>query len=727
MWPMQPSDRFTKKREIGLIFPAALLCWEWLLALSKVTDILYIGQFLFLFIAFLLIDQLRFSSYLRSLLKMLLVMIFIYQKILLPLNISLVSFEWLKLAISETKELFFSPLEGLQNGLPLIRTGLFLIFLWLIAWITNRWMIAGKQFLPFFFVTVVFLSTLDTYTPYNGKAAVVRVMIYGLLFLAWFQLRRLLERVHGKNVNPKGWFPLALSIVILATTVGWAAPKPDPSWQNPISLLASQHGVGGIKSGRIGYGSDDSQLGGPFIQDERIAFTATVDRPYYWRGESRVLYTGSGWKNEEDQVKRLQLTPLENNKREVSSVLFEQMKVQKNQAHVSWPRPIHFIFFTPGQLSEVEKEALTDDILYWNGGYWSSNTTPLKEYRITTEIPEIVEEELIQARTNYSLEEQFKYLQLPEDLPDRVHTLAKQITKEHHTPYEQAKAIERFLRSGEYKYETQDVPVPKEGEDFVDQFLFESKRGYCDHFSTSMVVLLRASGIPARWVKGFGPGESEYDSKTEKYYVTVRNQNAHSWVEVYFPDFGWIPFEPTPGFVNPTPMVREKEEENDSESEEMTLPISPVQQRPDLLEEESREAASSQTESQTSFQKISLWLTYAFVFLILLISGWFLRRRLYWWSLFRYQHTNWDDKETLMKIFKGFLQLLHWQQGPRKPDQTFREYVLNPRSVMEPTSEIYELINLYEGIHYSDKKEEALKEGLGLKRSWEKLLRQFRP
>ncbi len=52
MWPMQPSNRFNKKREIALIFPAALLCWEWLLALSEVTDILYIGQFLFLFILF---------------------------------------------------------------------------------------------------------------------------------------------------------------------------------------------------------------------------------------------------------------------------------------------------------------------------------------------------------------------------------------------------------------------------------------------------------------------------------------------------------------------------------------------------------------------------------------------------------------------------------------------------------------------------------------------------
>lgn len=727
MWPMQPSNRFTKKREIGLILPAALLFWEWLLALSEVTDISYIGQLLFLFIAFLLTDQLRLPSYLRSLLKMLLVMTFVYQKILLPLNISLVSFEWIILALSEAKELFFSPLEGLQNGFPVIRTGLFLILLWLIAWITNRWMIVSKQFLPFFFVTIVFLSALDTYTPYNGKAAVVRVIVYGLLFLAWFQLRRLLERVQGKNVNPKGWFRLALSIVILATTVGWIAPKPDPSWHNPISLLASQHGVGGIKSGRIGYGSDDSQLGGPFIQDDRVAFTATVDRPYYWRGESRVIYTGSGWKDGEDQVKRLQLMPLENNRREVSSVLFEQIKVQKNQAHIIWPKPTHFIFFTPGQLSEVEKEALTDDILYWNGGYWSSNTMPLKEYRITTEIPKIVEKELNQARTNYSLEEQFKYLQLPEELPERVHTLAKQITKEYHTPYEQAKAIERYLRYGEYQYETQDVPAPKEGEDFVDQFLFESKRGYCDHFSTSMVVLLRASGIPARWVKGFGLGENEYDSKTEKYLVTVRNQNAHSWVEVYFPDFGWIPFEPTPGFVNPTPTVKEKEEENPADLEDIALPLGPVQQRPDLLEEDSDESTSSPTGGQTSFQRISIWIICAFLFLIFPVIGWFLRRRLYWWSLFRYKHANWDDKDTLMKIFQGFLHLLRWQQGPRKPAQTFREYVLSPQRVKEPTSEMHKLINLYEGIHYSDKKEQALKEGLGLKRVWEKLLQQFRP
>ncbi len=184
-----------------------------------------------------------------------------------------------------------------------------------------------------------------------------------------------------------------------------------------------------------------------------------------------------------------------------------------------------------------------------------------KNIGLRQKFPRLYEKELIQARTNYSLEEQFKYLQLPEELPERIHTLAKQITKEYHTPYEQAKAIEGYLRYGEYQYETQDMPVPKEGEDFVDQFLFESKRGYCDHFSTSMVVLLRASGIPARWVKGFGPGENEYDGKTEKYQVTVRNQHAHSWVEVYFPDFGWIPFEPTPGFVNPTPMVKEEKRE----------------------------------------------------------------------------------------------------------------------------------------------------------------------
>ena len=142
--------------------------------------------------------------------------------------------------------------------------------------------------------------------------------------------------------------------------------------------------------------------------------------------------------------------------------------------------------------------------------------------------------------------------------------MAREITAGADNPYDKARAVEQFLQTGgDFRYETRDVPVPEENQDFVDQFLFDTKRGYCNHFSSAMVVLLRAADVPARWVKGFAPGETEWED--DRYRVTVRNADAHSWVEVYFNGIGWIPFEPTPGFTNPTPIEREETREDSGE------------------------------------------------------------------------------------------------------------------------------------------------------------------
>ena len=74
-----------------------------------------------------------------------------------------------------------------------------------------------------------------------------------------------------------------------------------------------------------------------------------------------------------------------------------------------------------------------------------------------------------------------------------------------------------------------------------------------------MVVMLRSVGVPARWVKGFAPGTAGTSDDDGLQEVMVRNQDAHSWVEVYFPSMGWVPFEPTPGFSGYfRPIIREK-------------------------------------------------------------------------------------------------------------------------------------------------------------------------
>jgi hypothetical protein len=134
-----------------------------------------------------------------------------------------------------------------------------------------------------------------------------------------------------------------------------------------------------------------------------------------------------------------------------------------------------------------------------------------------------------------------KFLKLPDSVPERVLTLARELTANAITPYDRAQAIETYLRTN-YPY-TLDVPSPPNGRDVADYFLFDLKKGYCDYYATAMVVLARAAGLPARLVVGYAGGT--YDSSNAQY--TVTEANAHSWVEIFYTDIGWVEFEPTAG------------------------------------------------------------------------------------------------------------------------------------------------------------------------------------
>ena len=132
------------------------------------------------------------------------------------------------------------------------------------------------------------------------------------------------------------------------------------------------------------------------------------------------------------------------------------------------------------------------------------------------------------------------YLVLPESVPERVLALARDLTATEPTPYDRAVAIEQYLRRFPY---TLDLPQPPLDRDIVDYFLFSAQRGYCDYYATSMVVLARAAGLPARLVTGYIGGK--YDTTQEAYIITA--DLAHAWAEIYFPEYGWTIFEATGG------------------------------------------------------------------------------------------------------------------------------------------------------------------------------------
>lgn len=138
-----------------------------------------------------------------------------------------------------------------------------------------------------------------------------------------------------------------------------------------------------------------------------------------------------------------------------------------------------------------------------------------------------------------------KYLQLPDDLPQRVKDLSGTLTADCSNDYDKAKAIEKYLSSSNFTYNL-DVDSTPNNRDFVDYFLFDQGEGYCTYFASAMTILARCAGLPARYVEGYilPPEPAEGDSDT--YIVT--NEQAHAWVEVYFEGLGWIPFEPTSPF-----------------------------------------------------------------------------------------------------------------------------------------------------------------------------------
>lgn len=143
-------------------------------------------------------------------------------------------------------------------------------------------------------------------------------------------------------------------------------------------------------------------------------------------------------------------------------------------------------------------------------------------------------------------------------ITERMRTLAGEIAEQAKTPYDRALLTEQFLRQFSYRRAT-------ETGDDIDRFLFDSGEGYCVHFATAMVLLLRAEGIPARYIEGY---LGKFTEKDENGQYIVSSADAHAWVEAYIEGFGWVPMEPTPVVAataaesswNRTPVTEEERE-----------------------------------------------------------------------------------------------------------------------------------------------------------------------
>lgn len=160
------------------------------------------------------------------------------------------------------------------------------------------------------------------------------------------------------------------------------------------------------------------------------------------------------------------------------------------------------------------------------------------EYKVVSALPVTDRNSLRNASTDYSVFIRSHFLQTTTSTA-KAGELARSITGNISNPYDKAVAIKRYL--GEHYLYDLDVPPAPPGQDAVEHFLFKSKVGYCDVFASAMVIMCREAGVPARLATGYATGD--YDQETDTFLV--RDMDRHAWAEAYFPDCGWVTFDPT--------------------------------------------------------------------------------------------------------------------------------------------------------------------------------------
>jgi hypothetical protein len=138
------------------------------------------------------------------------------------------------------------------------------------------------------------------------------------------------------------------------------------------------------------------------------------------------------------------------------------------------------------------------------------------------------------------------YLQLPDELDPHIATMVQALT-DAQSPIESAITLEHHLRTN-YQY-TLDTAVSSQNVTPLGEFLFTTKRGHCEYFASALAIMLRLNDIPSRLVTGF----SATNKNPLTGYFEVRGLDAHAWVEAYFPEYGWVTFEPTPAYFLPRP------------------------------------------------------------------------------------------------------------------------------------------------------------------------------
>ena len=291
--------------------------------------------------------------------------------------------------------------------------------------------------------------------------------------------------------------------------------------------FVSTDGAGGETStveSSLVYAGDSLAVTGAVEPSPEVRYTVEASDDAYWRVATYDRYTGGGWVRTGER--RRYDGPLPSPPGRTRTV------EQQYTAETS-------IATLPAANSPTEVKNVPVPVQVTAAGDLQP-ASPLQageSYEVTSEQPTAGSRELRAAGTEYPDDVEERYTQLPSSSPDRVEERTDRLTANADNPYDTARVVEQYLENN-YEYSL-DVERPRG--DVADRFLFEMDAGYCTYFATTMVSMLRTQDVPARFAVGYTSGQQVDDDEW-----VVRGYNSHAWVEVYFPDHGWVRFDPTP-------------------------------------------------------------------------------------------------------------------------------------------------------------------------------------
>ncbi len=373
--------------------------------------------------------------------------------------------------------------------------------------------------------------------------------------------------------NAKIHIGLTASVTLAAMVVGIALgtllyPILVNSFARPLSPFSSSQIVEQLVGEEY-----VSVATGPVNLSNQELMTVKCDQPLLWRGRTYNKYTGQGWVTELGPNEQKRLRPMENPKgpykptsrstfRLPASPLYETGKATRRveQTFTVVSGYYHTVFAAAQPLSikfratqPIRRYGNWVPVLRYGSRIESPSAYgPKSTYTATSRVSTATLRQLSAAGQNYPELIKSRYLGIP-DSSWQSQRLAERITTNEPNPYRKALAIRNYLAQS-YTYDTGAGAAPA-NEDAITFFLFKSKRGYCDIFASSMVIMARQIGIPARWVTGFAPE----DAPAEDGLYHVLAKDRHAWAELYFPGYGWVEFDATPSGEQAGPLSRLRE------------------------------------------------------------------------------------------------------------------------------------------------------------------------